>query len=214
MIKDNIIEIKKEINNVLLLAVTKGRTIEQINQALQAGIQAIGENKVQELMTKAEFLPKGLRIDFIGHLQTNKVKDVIRNCFLIHSVDSLHLAREINKQAEKLGKTQNILLEINISGEKTKYGFKKDEVINLFSQLLELKNIKIMGLMTIAPYYDQPEKTRLIFHELKTIKEQLEKRYKVSLPELSMGMSNDYKIAVEEGATIVRLGRIIFGELL
>lgn len=214
MIKDNVAKIEMEINDVLLLAVTKGRTIEQINQAIQAGIQAIGENKAQELMTKVELLPKGLRIDFIGHLQTNKVKDVIRNCFLIHSVDSFHLAEEIDKQAKRSGKIQNVLLEINISKELTRYGFKKDEVINLFSQLLELKNIKIMGMMTVAPYFDQPEKTRLIFHELKTIKEQLEKRYKVSLPELSMGMSNDYKIAVEEGATIVRLGRIIFGELL
>ncbi len=214
MIKDNILEIKKEINNVLLLAITKGRTIEQINEVLQAGVQAIGENKAQELISKVEFLPKGLRIDFIGHLQTNKVKDVVRNCFLIHSVDSLHLAREINNQAKKIGKIQNVLLEINISGEKSKYGFNKKEIINLFSKLLELKNIKIMGLMTIAPYSQEPEKSRPIFQELRLIKNKLEDKYNVSLPELSMGMSNDYKIAIEEEATIVRLGRIIFGQLL
>lgn len=210
MIKNNIIKIKKEINGVLLLAVTKGRTIEEIDESLQAGIQAIGEGKVQELKAKINFLPKNLRIDFIGHLQTNKVKDVVKNCFLIHSVDSLHLAQEIDKQAEKIEKIQNILLEINISGEETKYGFKKEEVINIFPQLSKLENIKIIGLMTIAPYLDDPEKSRPIFYELKQIKFLLENKFCVKLPELSMGMSNDYKIAIAEGSTIIRLGRIIF----
>ena len=130
MIKNNIIKIKKEVNEVILLAVTKGRTIDEINKTLQAGIQAIGESKVQELKEKIIFLSKDLRIDFIGHLQTNKVKDVIKICFLIHSVDSLKLAREIDKQAKIIGKIQKILLEINISGEKTKYGFKKEDRCN------------------------------------------------------------------------------------
>ena len=210
MIKENIIKIKREIDRVLLLAVTKGRTIEEINESLEAGIRVIGENKVQELKTKTPLLPKNLRIDFIGHLQTNKVKDVIKYCFLIHSVDSLHLAQEIDKQAKKIGKIQNILLEINISGEKTKYGFKKEEVRNIFPQLSKLENIKITGMMTIAPYLDNPEKSRLIFRELKQIKYLLENKFGVVLPELSMGMSNDYKIAIDEGATIIRLGRIIF----
>ena len=210
MIKNNIIKIKKEVNEVILLAVTKGRTIDEINKTLQAGIQAIGESKVQELKEKIIFLPKDLRIDFIGHLQTNKVKDVIKICFLIHSVDSLKLAREIDKQAKIIGKIQKILLEINISGEKTKYGFKKEEIINLLPQMLKLKNIKIIGLMTIAPYSDEPEKSRPVFHELKQIKYFLENKFNVKLPELSMGMSNDYKIAIDEGATIIRLGRIIF----
>lgn len=210
MIKNNIFKIKKEINKVLLLAVTKGRTIEKINEALQAGIQVIGENKVQELKTKVEFLPKDLRIDFIGHLQTNKVKDVIKHCFLIHSVDSLRLAQAIDKQTKKIGKIQNILLEINISGEKIKYGFKKEEIINLFPQLLELKNLKIMGLMTVAPYFKEPEKSRPFFQNLRQLKKELESKFNISLPELSMGMSNDYQIAITEGATIVRLGKIIF----
>lgn len=204
MITESIIKIKKEIGNLLLLAITKGRTIEQINEALQAGVQAIGENKVQELKSKIPLLPNDLRVDFIGHLQTNKVKDVVKHCYLIHSVDSLHLAQEIDKQAEKIGKIQNILLQVNISREDTKYGFSKDEVINLFPQILRLKNIKIKGLMTIASYFDDPEKSRPVFKELKTIKD------KLNLSELSMGMSNDYKVAIDEGATIIRLGRIIF----
>jgi len=195
---------------MIILAATKGRTPKQINKVIEGGIKVIGESQVQEMKKKLTLLPKDLRIDFIGHLQTNKVEDVVKHCFLIHSVDSLHLVQEINKQAKKIGKIQNILLEINVSGEKTKYGFKKEEIINLFPQLLELKNLKIIGLMTITPNYDYPEKSRLIFQELRLIKNQLENKYKVNLPELSMGMSNDHKIAIEEGATIIRLGRIIF----
>lgn len=198
------------INGVTILAATKGRSVKEISQAVAAGISVIGENRVQELLKKLPDLPKKIRIDFIGHLQTNKVKDVIKHCFLIHSVDSLRLAQAIDKQTKKIGKIQNILLEINISGEKIKYGFKKEEIINLFPQLLELKNLKIMGLMTIAPYFKEPEKSRSIFQELKQIKNQLESKYQVYLPELSMGMSNDYQVAIEEGATIVRLGKIIF----
>lgn len=198
------------INGVTILAATKGRSVKEISQAVAAGISVIGENQAQELLNKLPDLPKKTRIDFIGHLQTNKVKDVIKHCFLIHSVDSLHLAQEIDKQAKKIEKNQNILLEINISGEKTKYGFKKEETINLFPQLLELKNLKIMGLMTIAPYFKEPEKSRPFFQNLRQLKKELESKFNVSLPELSMGMSNDYQIAIEEGATIIRLGRIIF----
>ena len=140
----------------------------------------------------------------------DKIKDVIKTCFLIHSVDSLKLAQKIDKLAKNIRKMQNILLEINISGEETKHGFKKEEIINIFPQLLKLKNLKIIGLMTIAPYSDEPEKSRPVFHELKQIKYFLENKFNVKLPELSMGMSNDYKIAIAEGSTIIRLGRIIF----
>lgn len=198
------------IKGVTILAATKGRSVKEISQAVAAGISVIGENQVQELLNKLPDLPKKIRIDFIGHLQTNKVKDVIKHCFLIHSVDSLRLAQAIDKQTKKIGKIQNILLEINISGEKIKYGFKKEEIINLFPQLLELKNFKIMGLMTIAPYFKESEKSRPFFQNLRQLKKELESKFNVSLPELSMGMSNDYQIAITEGATIVRLGRIIF----
>lgn len=198
------------IKKTIILAATKGRTPEQINKVIEGGIKVIGENQVQEMKKKLAFLPKDLRIDFIGHLQTNKVKDVVQTCFLIHSVDSLHLAQEIDKQAKKIGKIQNILLEINISGEGTKYGFKKEGIIDIFPQLLELKNLKIMGLMTIVPYFKEPEKSRPFFQNLRQLKKQLESKFNISFPELSMGMSNDYQVAIEEGATIVRLGRIIF----
>ena len=198
------------IKGVTILAATKGRTIKEISQAVAAGIFVIGENRVQELISKLPFLPKRLRIDFIGHLQINKVKDVVKHCFLIHSVDSLHLAQEIDKQAKKIKKIQNILLEINVSGEKTKYGFNKVDIFDIFPRITNLKNITVKGLMTIAPNYDNPESSRLIFQGLRQLKKQLERKFNISLPELSMGMSNDYKIAIEEGATIVRLGRIIF----
>ena len=215
MIAKNINKIKREIKaEVLLLAVTKGRNPEQIKEAVQNGISAIGENRVQELIKKLPQLPKNLRIDFIGHLQTNKVKNIVKHCFLIHSVDSFQLAQEINKQAKKILKVQNILLEVNISQEKTKFGFKKQELINLFPKLLALKNIKITGLMTIAPYFENKEDSRPVFKQLKQLRDLLETNFKIKLPELSMGMSNDYQIAIQEGATIIRLGRIIFEKLV
>jgi pyridoxal phosphate enzyme (YggS family) len=221
MILTNVVNIKKQIDEVckkinrdpkevVLLAAIKDRTPAEIKEIFSAGVNIIGESKVQEMKMKIPLLPKKLRLDFIGHIQTNKVKDVVQTCFLIHSVDSLHLAQEIDRQAKKIGKIQNILLEINVSGEKTKYGFKKEEIINLFPQLLELKNLKIMGLMTIAPYLKESEKSRPFLKDLRLLKKQLEVKFNVTLSELSMGMSNDYKIAIEEGATIIRLGRIIF----
>jgi hypothetical protein len=197
----------------VILAATKGRSPEQISEAIKAGITVIGESRVQELLEKLPFLPQGLRVDFIGHLQTNKVRDVVQHCYLIHSVDSVHLAQEVNNEAKKIGKAQNILLEINLSGEETKFGFKKNEVVSVFPKLLELKNIKIIGLMTVAPQAENGEVSRVVFRELREFKSLLESKFKVPLSELSMGMSNDYQIAVEEGATIIRLGRIIFGPL-
>ncbi len=200
----------KPIKGVTILAATKGRAIKEIFQAVAAGISVIGENRVQELLDKLPDLPKQIRIDFIGHLQKNKVKDVVKYCFLIHSVDSLHLAQEIDKQAKKIEKIQNILLEINVSGEKTKYGFNKVDIFDIFPKIINLKNVAVKGLMTVAPNYDNPESSRLIFQGLRQLKKQLESKFNVSFPELSMGMSNDYQVAVEEGATIIRLGRIIF----
>jgi len=203
MISKNIQRIKNQIKTeVLLLAVIKGRSPEEIKMAVQNGISAIGENRVQEMLEKLPDLPKDLRIDFIGHLQTNKVKDVVKNCFLIHSVDSLRLAQEIDRQAKKIGKVQEILLEINIANEPTKFGFKKEELVEVLPKLLAFTNIRVKGLMTMAP---SP-----YFKELREFKNSLEKQFDISLPHLSMGMSNDYKIAVEEGATIIRLGKVIF----
>lgn len=198
------------IKGVTILAATKGRTIKEISQAVASGIFVIGENRVQELLKKLPDLPKQIRIDFIGHLQTNKVKDVIKHCFLIHSVDSLKLAEIINEEAERIGKIQKILLETNVVNEQTKFGFKEDELIKVFPQLLQMKNLNILGLMTMAPYNKDKEMARPVYKKLRQLKNSLEKQFKISLPELSMGMSNDYQIAIEEGTTIIRLGRAIF----
>jgi len=198
------------IKGVTILAATKGRTIKEIFQAVAAGISVIGENQAQELLKKLPNLPKKIRIDFIGHLQTNKVKKIIKICHLIHSVDTLKLAEMINEEAKKIDKIQKILLEINIANEQTKFGFKEDELIKVFPQLLQMKNLNPLGLMTMVPYYKDKELTRPVYKKLSQIKNYLEKRFKISLPELSMGMSNDYQVAIEEGATIIRLGRIIF----
>jgi len=198
------------IKGVTILAATKGRTIKEISQAVAAGISVIGENRVQELLNKLPNLPKKIRIDFIGHLQTNKAKKIIKICHLIHSVDSLKLAEIINEEAEKIGKIQKILLETNIVNEQTKFGFKENELIKVFPRLLQMKSLNILGLMTMAPYNKDKEMARPVYKKLRQLKNSLEKQFKISLPELSMGMSNDYQVAVEEGATIIRLGRIIF----
>jgi pyridoxal phosphate enzyme (YggS family) len=198
------------IKGVTILAATKGRSIKEIFQAVADRISVIGENRVQELLKKLPDLPKKIRIDFIGHLQTNKVKKIIKICHLIHSVDSLKLAEIINKEAEKIGKIQKILLEVNIANKETKFGFKESELINVFPRLLQMKNLNVIGLMTMAPYSKDKEMARPVYKKLRQIKNFLEKQFQISLPELSMGMSNDYKIAIEEGATIIRLGRIIF----
>ncbi|PIP62931.1 YggS family pyridoxal phosphate-dependent enzyme [Candidatus Roizmanbacteria bacterium CG22_combo_CG10-13_8_21_14_all_35_9] len=195
---------------MIILAATKGRTPEQINKVIKDGIKVIGESRVQELLTKLPDLPKQIRIDFIGHLQTNKVKKIIKICHLIHSVDSLKLAEIINEEARKIDKIQKILLELNIADEQTKFGFKENKLIKVFPRLLQMKNLEISGLMTMAPYFEDKEMVRPIYRQLRQLRDLLEKQFNISLPHLSMGMSNDYQIAIEEGATIIRLGRIIF----
>jgi PLP dependent protein len=197
----------EEIN---ILAATKGRNINEIKRVCLQGINIIGENRAQELRFKAPYMPPGIRIDFIGHLQTNKIKEVLKYCQLIHSVDNIILAKKIDCEAKKISKIQNILLEINITGETTKYGFQSKEIVDVLPKLLELKNINIQGLMTMAPHYDAIEKSRPIFKNLKKLQHELERKFNIFIPELSMGMSNDFQIAIEEGATIIRLGRIIF----
>lgn len=222
-LKVNIAFINKQINlacskvgrnprEILILAATKTRTTQEINQILKYGITAIGENRVQELNKKLPNLSCQFRLDFIGHLQTNKVKPVIKNCYLIHSLDSLKLAWEINKQARKINKVQNVLLEVNIAKEETKFGFAPKEIEEVLKKCLKINNIKIKGLMTVEPYRKNPEQIRPIFIKLRQIKDKLEKKFKISLPQLSMGMSQSYCVAIEDGATIIRLGTAIFGE--
>ncbi len=189
-----------------LVVVTKNRTIQQINELIFLGQQRFGENRMQELEIKAEKLKNEKIIwHFVGHLQSNKAKRAVELCEMIHSVDSIKLARKIDAAAIELGKKQKILVEVNVSGEKTKYGVKPEQLGNFLEELkkLNLKNIGVFGLMTMAPYIPAKE-TMPYFRKLR----ELAKEY--GLRELSMGMSNDYRIALEEGATILRIGTAIF----
>jgi len=220
MIRENILNIRKRISpDIAIVVVTKSRTIEELIQVIQAGINDIGENKVQEALVKfAEYrVPSTeyrVRWHLIGHLQTNKVKDAVKIFDLIQSVDSLHLAAEINKQAAKINKIQDILIEVKTSPEATKFGLKRDEAIGVIKEMAKLKNISIKGLMTIAPLADDPEKARPYFRMLREIRDEiiqysvLGTRYLI----LSMGMTDDFEVAIQEGANMVRLGRAIFGE--
>jgi len=233
MIKDNILKIKERIaqvcskanrdpSQITVIAVAKGRSADEIRQVIDAGINDIGENKVQETILKYDELmnqrtiePANLRTirwHMVGHLQTNKVKDAVRIFDLIHSVDSLHLAQEIDKQASRINKVQDILIEVKTSEEATKFGLKPEETIEVIKELARLKNINIIGLMTIAPLVDNPEEARPYFHQLRELKEMLNSLHitPYTLHTLSMGMSDDFEVAIEEGSNLVRLGRAIF----
>ena len=205
--KDAIEEIKKEIGDITLVAVSKTKSNEDIMKAYNLGIRDFGENYVQELIGKMDSLPSDIRWHMIGHLQTNKVKDIIkRNIYLIESVDSIKLATVINKEAIKNNKTVNILIEVNIVNDPNKTGCKLEELDNLINYVKELSNVKLLGLMAIGPITDNNELIRKYFHDMKLLKE----KYKLEL--LSMGMSHDYKIAIDEGTSIIRIGTKIFGE--
>ena len=208
MINENIKKYKELLKdtNVTLVAVSKYKSIENIMEAYNAGQRDFGENHVQELVKKMELLPKDIKWHLIGHLQKNKVKYVVNeNIYLIHSVDSIDLAKEISKKALNKNITTNILLEVNIANEESKWGFKIDELENAYKEIINLPNIKVLGLMTVAPYVENPEDVRKYFKELKTISN------KFGLNITSMGMTNDYKIAIEEGSSIIRIGTGIFG---
>ncbi|MDD5156274.1 MAG: YggS family pyridoxal phosphate-dependent enzyme [Candidatus Omnitrophica bacterium] len=232
MIRDNILNIKERIaqacsqvgrdpRQITVVAVTKGRNIDEIRQAIAAGISDIGENKVQEALLKYSELatnrrthePANLRTirwHMVGHLQTNKVKEALKIFDLIHSVDSLRLGREINKQSQRLNKVQDILIEVKTSEEATKFGFKPEEAAEAVRELTQLKNINVTGLMTIAPRVDNPEEARPYFRALREMKDQINQLTSHPLTILSMGMSDDFEAAIEEGASLVRLGRAIF----
>ena len=206
MIKENIMKIKKELKNATLIAVSKTKPIEMIKEAYSAGIKDFGENKVQEILSKIDKLPKDIKWHMIGHLQTNKVKDIIDKVYLIHSVDTNKLAKKINEEAKKRNIISNILVEINIANEQSKYGFKKEELNEVINEIKCLNNINLLGLMCVAPFTDNPEDNREYFKEMYKLKE------KYNLNILSMGMSNDYKIAIEENTNYVRIGTKIFGK--
>ena len=199
---------------ITLIAVSKTKPIEKIKELYDLDIQDFGENKVQELKQKYNLLPKDIRWHMIGHLQTNKVKDIIDKVCLIHSVDSIHLAEVIEKEATKKDIIVDILLEINIAEEESKSGFKIDEVNSAIELISKFTHIRIKGLMTVAPYTINPEENRKFFSKLRELSIEIKDKniYNVSMDILSMGMTNDYKVAIEEGATMVRIGTGIFGE--
>lgn len=197
---------------IKLVAVTKTVAIERIQEAVAAGAMIFGENYVQEAKHKIEEIGHaGIQWHFIGHLQTNKAKYAVRLFDLIHAVDSSALARELDRRAATAGRIVDCLIEVNLSPEGSKFGISKEEAPTLAREMTELKNISLKGLMTMPPYADDPEEARPYFIALRRLKEEIEPTG-IPLPELSMGMSQDFEAAIEEGATIVRVGRAIFGE--
>ena len=197
---------------VTLLAVSKGQPPEAVRAAAEAGQTLFGESKVQEARAKMGLCPGRLRWHFIGHLQSNKCRDAVHGFEMIQSVDSLALAEEINRCAEKTGKTMPVLLEVNLAGEAAKFGFRPDEALRQLAAVNALRKIEIHGLMAIPPWTPEPEKTRPLFRRLRELKGECEQLLGAPLPHLSMGMSGDFEIAVEEGATLVRVGTALFGE--
>ena len=201
---------------VTLIAVTKTVTVLQVKEAIEAGLRTFGENRVQEARTKIEGLSAGWTMPsvswhLIGHLQKNKAKYAVRLFDMIHSLDSVELAEELNSQAEKAGKVQEVLLEVKLSPEETKHGVPGTELRQLLTMVQTMKHLRLRGLMTIPPFFELPEEARPYFRELRELRDEADSAGH-HLPELSMGMSNDFEVAIEEGATMVRIGTAIFGE--
>jgi hypothetical protein len=196
-----------------LVAVTKTVEVDRIEEAIASGANIIGESRVQEAKEKYGKLGNRVIWHLVGHLQSNKAKDAIRIFDLIHSVDTAELAREIDKQARKVGKIQKILVEMNISGEQSKYGLSPEQLIPFLKDISGFPNIRVKGLMTMAPFYENPEYCRPWFRKLKNVMEEVkaENIENVEMVYVSMGMSNDFEVAIEEGSNMVRIGRAIFG---
>jgi len=199
--------------DITLVAVTKNVEPERINQGIDAGIKIIGENRIQEAEKKFKFVVGDVEKHLVGHLQTNKVKKALEFFDLIQSVDSLHLAQEISKRASEERKTAEVLIEVNTSGEPSKYGVKPVEVSGLVEEISRLKNIRVKGLMTVGLLTEEIDKVRPCFVKLRNIFESLKslKKENVEMRYLSMGMSSDFEVAIEEGANLIRIGTAIFG---
>ena len=225
MLKENLINVENNItkacekagrnrSEVTLIAVSKTKPVEMLQEVYDQGIRYFGENKVQEMCDKMEVMPKDINWNMIGHLQTNKVKYIVGKTSLIHSVDSLKLAEEIQKQAIKNNVIVDILVEVNIANEETKFGISKEETIQMVKDIAKLDHIRIKGLMTIAPFVENPEDNRLYFREIKQLSVDINNQNidNVCMDILSMGMTGDYMVAIEEGSTMVRVGTGIFGE--
>lgn len=197
---------------VEIVAVSKTHPPETVREAARLGLRVFGENKVQEARAKIPETGDSLRWDMIGHLQTNKARDAVRLFELVHSVDSLRLAQALDDEAAKLGKNQRMLLEVNVSGEKSKFGIRPDDLVGLLQSINALPHTSVEGLMTMAPYSDDPEKSRPYFQDLRRLRDETSASTDIPLPHLSMGMTGDFEVAIEEGATLVRIGTAIFGE--
>jgi len=223
-VKDNLETINKKIKaaawkvnrdpqEIKLVAVTKTATLEQIKEAINEGVKIIGENKVQEAKGKYQVLTTEVKWHLIGHLQTNKVKYAVEIFDLIHSVDSIKLAKEIDNRSVQFKKTIDVLIEVNISGEETKYGYNPEKVEAFLKEISEFSGIRVRGLMTIAPISKNKEEVRPYFRRLRELSERIrDKNIKnIKMDYLSMGMTDDFEIAIEEGANMVRIGRGIFG---
>ena len=205
---------KRDRSEVTLIAVSKTKPEVMIEEAYAAGQRDFGENKVQEICRKKELLPEDIRWHMIGHLQRNKVHQVVNKACLIHSVDSLRLAETISHEAEKKEIKVPVLVEVNVAQEESKFGVTTEETISLVEEIAKLPHIRVRGLMTIAPFVEDPEENRGIFRKLKQLSVDIAAKNinNVNMSVLSMGMTNDYEVAIEEGATMVRVGTGIFGE--
>ncbi|MCR4651770.1 MAG: YggS family pyridoxal phosphate-dependent enzyme [Lachnospiraceae bacterium] len=230
MIKDNITDVKNTVteavkrrndlhpemshNDPVLIAVSKTKPVTDIEEAYDSGIRDFGENKVQEIMDKYPVLPKDIRWHMIGHLQTNKVKYIADKVYMIHSVESVKLATEISKRAVAAGRCIPVLIEVNVAEEESKFGLKPSEVSDFCKECSALPGIKVSGLMTVAPYTDDPEENRVYFKQLKQLSVDITNQNidNISMDFLSMGMTGDYEIAIEEGASFIRVGTGIFGQ--
>ena len=197
--------------SVTLMAVSKNQPPDAVRAALDAGLMCFGENRVQEAKAKIPLCPNRAQWQMIGHLQSNKCRDAVALFSMIQSVDSLALALALNQQCEKAAKTMPILLEVNVAGEGTKFGYRPAALLAEFGELSKLPRLEIHGLMTIAPYTPTPERVRPVFHRLCELKDECEQLLGAPLPQLSMGMSGDFEVAIEEGATLVRIGTALFG---
>ena len=204
----------RALEDVKLIAVSKTKPLEALQEAYDYGYRDFGENKVQELVEKYEAMPRDIRWHMIGHLQRNKVKYIVDKVFLIHSVDSLRLAQEIEKEAAKMNVTVNILVEVNVAEAESKFGTTAEEAVLLVEEIAKLPHVQVRGLMTIAPYVEDSEKNRLYFEKLKQIYVDIIHKNidNVFMEELSMVMTGDYEVAITEGATYIRVGTGIFGE--
>ena len=217
-VEENIIKscekVGRDPKEVTLIAVSKTKPYTAIEEALPSGVLDYGENKVQELTEKYEILPKDIRWHMIGHLQRNKVKYLVGKVELIHSVDSLRLANQIETEFAKKNEIANILIEVNMANEESKFGITSETTEQLVREISKLEHIRIKGLMTIAPYTDNPETNRVYLGNMKKLSVDIEEKNidNVSMNVLSMGMTGDYQVAIEEGATMVRVGTGIFGE--